>query len=773
MSNYSALKTAIQQAVYTNGNNEITGAGLQAVLLQIVNTVGDGYVFKGVATAGTTPGTPDANVFYIAPAGTYTNFGSSYTVPEGSIGVFTYNGSWHHGSVKVVRIRFANSILDCYITSQVTIDTTNGTLSNTQGWLFIGDDTARPVNAASNIDFGELSGACYIAYSLRNRLLYVVSYTTPLTSVDDQIVGVIDKSNNSAVVNCRKLTINGAVIVDYTQEEQEELDAIAEVTPLAEDITTPTSDWGAKAFNNYAGTDGVYWDIRNRIGPARRIKKIYVKSRAAGTMRIHFLSLTGETIYYQDYMVVNGVTTINPPALAYAQEMYVGAQNITSQLMLIYPTDNTGQSRKRFISDGHIIEQTYPYALWLDLVDSEGTLPYRVAKLEAESVDGITTLDGLKAAITNGTADIRLAECDITLDGTLSIASGTRITGIRGKSIIRVPSSVLKGVELDNIEDVVIDGITLIGAYNGTPTKSGLQPVKSGIVDTAEDARTFANAGYQTDLTNGGVTATYIPQIGINMRSCEKVEIIGCEIKNFSYYGIANALSGKNYRYACKFENNYINNCYCGIYIYKEAERSQYIANNVSLCQIGLYMDSGTNMFTDCAFSANRIGMFMNNGLNHAHGVQTGNAYTHCSLYSLYAYNVENGEVFGQCKFGYVDNETENNGDAIYVKNSRGLVFNNCQMIQCNIKFDGKFYLHYTGETNGTADQFGNTNYVVTYEDISGQASQYNGGVNQIIGSCYISGGGIITISSDLDDTNVVMKNNFYISGQDSSGVNN
>lgn len=94
MSNYSALKTAIQQAVYTNGNNEITGAGLQSVLLQIVNTVGDGYVFKGVATTGTSAGTPDANVFYIAPAGTYTNFGSSYTVPVGSVGVFKYNGSW-------------------------------------------------------------------------------------------------------------------------------------------------------------------------------------------------------------------------------------------------------------------------------------------------------------------------------------------------------------------------------------------------------------------------------------------------------------------------------------------------------------------------------------------------------------------------------------------------------------------------------------------------------------------------------------------------------
>lgn len=95
MSNYSTLKTAIQQAVYTNGNGEITGAGLQSVLLQIVNTVGDGYVFKGVANAGTVPGTPDANVFYFAPPGVYSNFGSNgYTVHNNNIGIFVYNGSW-------------------------------------------------------------------------------------------------------------------------------------------------------------------------------------------------------------------------------------------------------------------------------------------------------------------------------------------------------------------------------------------------------------------------------------------------------------------------------------------------------------------------------------------------------------------------------------------------------------------------------------------------------------------------------------------------------
>ena len=101
MSNYATLKAAIQAAVYTNGSGDITGAGLQTVLLQIVNTVGDGYVFKGVATGGTSAGTPDANVFYIAPAGTYTNFGSTYTVGDGKLGIFMYNGSWSKSTITI------------------------------------------------------------------------------------------------------------------------------------------------------------------------------------------------------------------------------------------------------------------------------------------------------------------------------------------------------------------------------------------------------------------------------------------------------------------------------------------------------------------------------------------------------------------------------------------------------------------------------------------------------------------------------------------------
>ena len=95
MANYATLKAAVADVVKTNGTQAITGANLQAVLLSIINSIGGGgYVFAGVATPSTNPGTPDENVFYIGGAGTYANFGTSVTVPVGSICVFKYNGSW-------------------------------------------------------------------------------------------------------------------------------------------------------------------------------------------------------------------------------------------------------------------------------------------------------------------------------------------------------------------------------------------------------------------------------------------------------------------------------------------------------------------------------------------------------------------------------------------------------------------------------------------------------------------------------------------------------
>ena len=110
MANYATLKAAIQNVVKTNGNNEITGALLQQTLLAMVNSLGVGYQYVGIATPATNPGTPDQNVFYIAStAGTYTNFGG-LVLADGEIAILKYNGAWSKDSTGAASLENVNQL---------------------------------------------------------------------------------------------------------------------------------------------------------------------------------------------------------------------------------------------------------------------------------------------------------------------------------------------------------------------------------------------------------------------------------------------------------------------------------------------------------------------------------------------------------------------------------------------------------------------------------------------------------------------------------------
>lgn len=93
---YESLKAGIAQVIRANGQKEITGNKLQAQLFAMIDSLGAGYLFMGVATPETTPGTPDQKVFYIGASGTYENFGStSIIIQTGSIGIISWdNNSW-------------------------------------------------------------------------------------------------------------------------------------------------------------------------------------------------------------------------------------------------------------------------------------------------------------------------------------------------------------------------------------------------------------------------------------------------------------------------------------------------------------------------------------------------------------------------------------------------------------------------------------------------------------------------------------------------------
>lgn len=92
MANFNELKAAVNAVIKQNGNEEITGNVLQNTLDTIISTVGKNRTFVGIATPSTNPGTPDANVFYLATKpGIYPNF-SGIEVTEGVV-VLTNNAS--------------------------------------------------------------------------------------------------------------------------------------------------------------------------------------------------------------------------------------------------------------------------------------------------------------------------------------------------------------------------------------------------------------------------------------------------------------------------------------------------------------------------------------------------------------------------------------------------------------------------------------------------------------------------------------------------------
>ena len=76
MGNFDTTKVVIKNAIKENNNHEITGSILQNVLINMLNSIGVGYIFGGIATPTTEPETgTNAPVYYIAnEVGTYVNF---------------------------------------------------------------------------------------------------------------------------------------------------------------------------------------------------------------------------------------------------------------------------------------------------------------------------------------------------------------------------------------------------------------------------------------------------------------------------------------------------------------------------------------------------------------------------------------------------------------------------------------------------------------------------------------------------------------------------
>ena len=132
MANYSELHQTINDNIKPNGNQQITGQVLQNVLNAIVDSLAEGYLFAGVATADGNPGSLDQNAWWLAGPGTYENYGN-ITVAEGKLAALMWNGEWSSSTVDVGGVIKAGTGIKLDESGAIAIDLVAGDFISIEG----------------------------------------------------------------------------------------------------------------------------------------------------------------------------------------------------------------------------------------------------------------------------------------------------------------------------------------------------------------------------------------------------------------------------------------------------------------------------------------------------------------------------------------------------------------------------------------------------------------------------------------------------------------
>lgn len=256
MSEYSSLKATINANVKTNGNQEITGSVMNSVLNEMVNSLGAGYQFMGVATP-TNPGTaqtPDYKCFYLATTpGTYTNLGG-LVVADGEVALLKYDSAWTKEVTGIATAAQLNQLGKQVDGIKRTIDGTEANYAN-GGWNANGDNAWSsawyrvldyiPVSPGDIIVWnpGEVNGgiALVIYNSSKENINYFGANAVERTLTMPSGAAFIRPSFAKSTFDSAKIIRNGVVVwlpIDYNMGIKPQLNVVA----LSNGVVTDASD---------------------------------------------------------------------------------------------------------------------------------------------------------------------------------------------------------------------------------------------------------------------------------------------------------------------------------------------------------------------------------------------------------------------------------------------------------------------------------------------------------------------------------------------------
>ena len=195
---YDQIKESIKAVIKENGNYEITGNVLQAVLLSMVDTLGPEYQFLGIATKSTVPVVVEGNSFYITTeVGTYTNFKNSgnTAITINRLGILTStNGTaWNFTPIFIGVSKGGGEVFNDYDNN-----TAVGNNSHAEGRVTVADGVASHAEGSethASGDYSHAEGQKTVASGLNS---HTEGYNTKATNSNSHAEGQQTKAVGSS-----------------------------------------------------------------------------------------------------------------------------------------------------------------------------------------------------------------------------------------------------------------------------------------------------------------------------------------------------------------------------------------------------------------------------------------------------------------------------------------------------------------------------------------------------------------------------------------------
>lgn len=252
MANYQILKADIDEKIYENAQQKITGENLNSILNAMVATLGAEYQFAGVATIDTNPETSDAKVFYIANGkGIYTNFGN-IDVTEDDVVVLYYDTEWRKAATGIASNEKLTELeSEVGRIAGAKFDTSSrGKSLNVALTKTGGVEGANYVN--TDVSFHPISNKTKISYKLRTLLV-----SHPVICFYDSNKNLISYIDGGAVVQGEIYPPVGTEFFRYctTEEDYCYLNTFGEIDSIKKDIFNINVEENIK---EYIATQGYY-----------------------------------------------------------------------------------------------------------------------------------------------------------------------------------------------------------------------------------------------------------------------------------------------------------------------------------------------------------------------------------------------------------------------------------------------------------------------------------------------------------------------------------